>query len=273
MKGKIISLQSSKLLEQLLEKDKRFFTTKDAAAILRGNKPSAIREQLRRMVKNGLLLRIKEGLYHIIPYEYDSTKYFPDWHQTGAAIVQPENYYIGFYSALEIHGLITQPSFTEQVVTQKQILPKKQKIKNVRFEFITLNKKHFFGYKKHWIDDFNKINCSDLEKTFIDCLYKPNYSGGITEITKALYKSRNQIDINRMQKYLMQFDAQVVLKRLGFILESLGIFEKLQLFIQKRITDTFAPLDPSLSIKGKHYSKWKIIDNVGIKSAIKSIQT
>ena len=46
-------------------------------------------------------------------------------------------HYIGFYSALNIHGLITQPAKTEQVVTWGRVKPRDQQVKNVRFEFIT----------------------------------------------------------------------------------------------------------------------------------------
>ena len=37
-----------------------------------------------------------------------------------------------------------------------------------------------------WIDNFNKVLCSDLEKTFLDCLFKPDYAGGIVEVARAI---------------------------------------------------------------------------------------
>lgn len=273
MKAKTISAQSSLLLDKLNREGKTFFTSSDASAILKRSKPGAIREQLSQMVAKGLLLRIKGGLYHIIPYEQDSSKYFPDWHQVAAALAFPHEYYIGFYSALQIHGLITQPSLIEQIVTKKRFLPKIQKIKKAKFEFITLSDKFFFGFRKHWIDDFHQVYCSDLEKTFVDCLYMPQYAGGITEIAKALNKCKSNIDVNILQKYLEQFNAQVVYKRLGFLSDKLGLFETLRNFISEKITDTYATLDPSLSRKGTHYSQWKIIDNIDIHSALQSIQT
>lgn len=273
MKAKTISTLSSLILEKLLQKNKLFFSLEDVSEILKKNKSGAVREQLRQMVAKGLILRIKGGLYHIIPFEQDSRKYFPNWHQVGATLARHNEYYIGFYSAMQIHGLITQPSLVEQIVTHKRILPKIQKIKKVKFEFITLQEKYFFGYKKHWIDDFNQVYCSDLEKTFIDSLYIPSYAGGITEILKALYKCRTQLDVKRMEEYLIRFDTQVVFKRLGFISEQLGIFEGLRNFILEKITAAYAPLDPSLPKKGSHHSKWKIIDNIEIDSVIKSIQT
>jgi predicted transcriptional regulator of viral defense system len=241
--------------------------------ILSSSEPDAVRKLLADMTNRELLLRIKDGLYHIIPYEKNSREYFPDWHLTAEALVHPQNYYIGFYSALDIHGLITQPSLSEQVVTEKQVAPKIQKVRNVKFEFITYNKNNFFGYERIWIDDFNKVNCSDLEKTFIDCFYKPNYAGGISEIIKAIYKSRDKIKTNKMIEYLERFDAQVVYKRMGFLLQHLDILIELRTEIHSKLTSSYSLLDPSLTKKGKHYSEWKIVDNIGIKSALKSIDT
>lgn len=273
MKAKTISANSSKLLEQLHKDNLTFFTLTEASSLLPSLKPIALRAQLRQMVNKGLLLRLEGGLYNIIPFEQDSTNYFPNWHQAAAALANPNEYYIGFYSAMDVHGLITQPSMLEQIVTKKRILPKKRQVKKIRFEFITLNEKHFFGYKKHWIDDFSQIYCSDLEKTFVDCLYKPDYAGGITEIVKALYKCKNQIDIKKLEEYTERFDAQVVLKRLGFITEKLDIFEDLRSALRKKITNSYAPLDSSLPKKGLTDSKWKIIDNLDIDMVITSIRT
>ncbi len=273
MKAKTISANASKLLEQLHKDNLTFFTLSDASSLLPALKPVALRAQLRQMVNKGLLLRIEGGLYTIIPFEQNSANYFPNWHQAAAALANPNEYYIGFYSALDIHGLITQPSLLEQIVTKKRILPKKRQIKKIRFEFITLNEKHFFGYKKHWIDDFNQVYCSDLEKTFVDSLYKPDYAGGITEIVKALYKSKNQINTKKLEEYTELFDAQVVLKRLGFIAEKLEIFEDLRSSLLKKITDAYAPLDPLLPKKGITDSRWKIIDNLDIDTVITSIHT
>ena len=225
------------------------------------------------MTKRGVIMRIKEGLYHRIPYEQKADQYFPNWHLTAEALMQSKEYYIGFYSALDVHGLITQPSMVEQVVTYEQVKPKVKHIKNVRFEFITLNENRFFGYKKHWIDDFHKVNCSDLEKTFLDCLYKPAYAGGITEITKAIYKSREKIQTDKFKDYLEKFNTQVVYRRLGFIIGELELFPELQNFISGKITSSYSPLDPSLEKKGYYSSKWGIIDNTDFINILDSIKT
>ncbi len=271
--NKGISYRSSELLNSLISRKKEFFTLKDASEILLGKDNTTVRKLLSDMTKRGVIMRIKDGLYHRIPYEQNPDNYFPNWHLSAEAMVQPKEYYIGFYSALDIHGLITQPSLVEQVVTQEQIKPKIQQVKNVRFEFITLGEKRFFGYKKQWIDDFHKVNCTDLEKTFLDCLYKPDYSGGITEITKAIYKSRGKLQSVKFQDYLRKINTQVVYKRLGFIIDQLNLFPELQNFIIGKITSSYAPLDPSLEKQGHYSSKWGIIDNLDFRTVLDSIKT
>ncbi len=268
-----ISYRSSELLDGLISLKKEFFTLKEASEILSGKDNSTVRKLLSDMTKRGVVMRIKDGLYHRIPYEQQPDQYLPNWHMTAEAMVQPEEYYIGFYSALDIYGLITQPSMVEHVVTRKQVKPKVQQVKNVRFQFITLNKKRFFGYKKSWINDFHKVNCSDLEKTFLDCLYKPDYAGGVSEITKALYKSREKLQPERLQEYLEKFNTQAVYKRIGFIIDQLALFPELQGFITGKITSSYTPLDPSLDRRGNYHSKWGIIDNIGFQAVLDSIKT
>ncbi|MEZ5035502.1 MAG: type IV toxin-antitoxin system AbiEi family antitoxin [Chitinophagaceae bacterium] len=270
---KHISYRSAALLDALNNRKMNFFTINEVTNIFPEKDYTTVCKLLSDMTKRGLIMRIKDGLYHRIPYEQQPNQYIPNWHLTAEAIAQSKEYYIGFYSALDIHGLITQPAMIEQVVTWERIKPKTQHVKNVRFEFITLSKKRFFGYKEYWIDDFHKVKCSDLEKTFLDCIYKPDYAGGITEITKALYKSRKKLQSAKFQKYLAKFNTQVVYKRLGFIINQLGLLYELQDFISENISTSYAPLDPSATKYGHHYSQWGIIDNMNFKNVLKSIET
>lgn len=270
--NKHISYRSAELLNSLNKSEKAFFTLNEAMNILSLSEPTAVRRLLGDMVKRGLLLRLKDGLYLVIPYDKDPSQYFPNWHLAAEAIAEPHNYYIGFYSALDIHGLITQPSLIEQIVTEKQIIPKHREIKKVKFEFITMGKR-FFGYKKTWIDDFNKVNCSELEKTILDCLYMPVASNGIVEIIKAIYAGVKKLDQEKLLNYLKRFNSQAVNKRLGFILQNIDELKELRNEIAHGITSSYTILDPSIPGTGKHYSQWKIIDNIDISQALKSVGT
>jgi predicted transcriptional regulator of viral defense system len=176
-----------------------------------------------------------------------------------------------YYSALQIHNLITQPSLKEHIVVSKQLRPSEIKIKDVPFQFIYHNEKHFFGEKKIWIDSFNKVVCSDLEKTIIDCLFKPDYAGGIVEIARAIYISKEKINYNTLLEYAKKFNSQAVIKRLGFLLEILEINTNIIDELQKLKTTSNIVLDTELPKTGKQISRWSIQQNLEtetIKSAI-----
>ena len=271
--NKNTSYRSSQLLRGLLRERKDFFRFAEAARLMPELREGTLRELLSAMARRGLILRLRDGLYNIIPFERDSETYFPDWHRTASAMVNNEDYYIGYYSAMHLHGLITQPSLVEQVVTHKQIKPARQMVGNVRFQFITHNAELFFGYKKFWIDEYHKVNVSNLEKTIIDCLYRPSYGGGITEITKAIFRKRTELDPGRMQDYLLKFPVQAVYKRMGILLDALELFPQLQDFIKYHITQAYTQMDPSIPQDGHHNSYWRVVENVDIDAAVRSIST
>ncbi len=216
-------------------------------------------------------MRLKKGVYYVIPYEQDAESFMPDWHLIAEYLVKDIKHYIGYYSALQIHNLITQPSLKEQIIVSKQIRPSMIKIKKIPFQFIYHNKNHFFGAKKFWIDNFHKVLCSDLEKTIIDCLFKPDYAGGIVEIARAIYTSRDKIKFDKLLQYAQKFKSQAVIKRLGYLLEILEIECNIIDDLQKAKTASFVLLDTELPKTGKMISRWSIqlnLETETIKSAI-----
>ena len=145
MRAKNISTQSNNILTFFNKLDQDCFAYAEAVSALPNSSNSALKELLSDMVKRGLLMRLKKGLYYMIPYEKEAEFFMPDWHIVAGHLTKGENHYIGYYSALQIHNVITQPSLKEQIVVQKQIRPSIITIKNVDFQFIYHNENHFFG--------------------------------------------------------------------------------------------------------------------------------
>ena len=179
-------------------------------------------------------------------------------------------HYIAYYSALQIHGLITQPSLKEQIVRERH-KTETVMLKGVEFQFIYHNPKHFFGMRKVWIDSYNKVSCSDLEKTMIDCLYMPAYAGGIVEVAKALWTAREKLDYGKLLAYAKQFDSQVVIKRLGFLLDKLEISTNIIEELRGLRSATVSPLDTEVPNEGKISTKWSIRQNVELETIINAI--
>jgi predicted transcriptional regulator of viral defense system len=271
IKNKNISFQANALLDKLLEEKRLCFDIEAAYRILKKSSRDAVKQLVSSMTKRGLLMRVKEGLYYVIPFEQDAETFMPDWHILAQYLVKDAEYYIGYFSALQIHSLTTQPNLKEQIVVNKQIKPSILKVKNIPFQFVYHNEKHFFGNKKIWIDSYNRLQCSDLEKTIIDCLFKPDYAGGITEATKAIYKVKDNLNYEKLVEYAQKFDSQAVIKRLGFLLELLEIKNSTIEELQKLRTNSFVALEPSYPKEGKSNFRWAIIQNIDTESILSPI--
>lgn len=276
MKGinaKTLNKESASLLAKLHDDGKKAFVLDEAYQLLPDSDQGAIRKMISLMVKRQLLMRIKDGLYHVIPYDQEAGNFMPDWHMLGALLAGDTDYYIGYYSAMQLHSLTTQPALIEQIVTNKQIKPAIIKVNDISFQFIYHNDKRFFGGKKIWIDSFDKVVCSDLEKTIIDALSKPEYAGGITEITKAIYKSKDKLDYQKLLDYAVRFDTLAVIKRLGYLLELLEIDTTItKTLLEKRATAYYL-LDPSRPADGKRRVRWHIQENIDKESILSPLYT
>lgn len=273
IKHKNISFQAYNLLFHLQNNSTSCLKLNTAYSILSENNKLAVRKLLSDMTDRGLLMRIKAGHYHPIPFERDPDTYMPEWHSIASCLVDGADHYIGYYSALQLHGLITQPSLKEQIVVAEQQKPSELKIRNVNFQFIYHNEVHFFGWTNKWVDSFSKVRCSDLEKTFIDCLFQPEYGGGIVEIAKALYASKEKIKFPQLVEYVDKFGSQAVLKRLGFLMELMEIERPITEALSKKKSSSYILLDPSLPKAGRYISRWNIIQNMDSETITSSLFT
>jgi predicted transcriptional regulator of viral defense system len=268
IKDKIFSYSVAFLLDKVTEQNKKCFSINEAYSLFPNSAKDNVRRMLSNMTKRGLLMRIKEGMYYIIPFEQNPETFMPDWHLLPQYLVGEAEYYIGYFSALQIHSLTTQPNLKEQIVVNKQVKPSTLFVKKIPFQFIYHNEKHFFGNKKMWIDSFNRVQCSDLEKTIIDCLFKPEYACGITEIAKAIYKIKDKIDYSKILQYVKYFDSQAIIKRLGFLFELLKIKHSAIDELQKLRTKSIVLLEPSYPKEGKTISRWAIQQNIDTESIL-----
>jgi predicted transcriptional regulator of viral defense system len=274
MNLKTLSDQSAKLLESAHKAGVPAFRLEDAYRWLPDARADAVRQLLTGMVRRGLLMRVKEGLYYIVPYEQPAEDFMPNWHLLAHYLAGGAPYYIGYGSALQLRGLNVQPVLEEHIVVAKQVKPSVWKVKGVPFRFIYHNSKHFFGFSKTWVDDHHRVQCSDLEKTLLDGLFRPQYCGGITEVVRAIHKSRQEIDQERLLEYVQQFGSQAVAKRLGFLLEILEVEGPILTKLYEARTSSPARLDPSAEGGSVGSSnRWGIVQNIDTDTLLNAINT
>ena len=262
------------IIKRFSQNDTPCFSTNDVREEFNNVSASHLNNTLMRMVKNNMLIRLNRGLYYIVPLEHTGQNYIPNWHLVAKYLLRNKNYYIGYYSALQIHKLITQPGLTEIVVTDVQMKPGNTEIQGVRFQFVYHKKNRFFGIKNTWIDDYNKVKCSDLEKTLIDSFINPHYSNGMVEIAKAVYEARNKIDQNKIMDYFARSGSKVAARRYVFICDLLEISSSYhESLLQNNLTGSFLRLDTSAPDEGKISTKYELKINRDVNTIKEALYT
>lgn len=221
------------------------------------------RNFLHHLIEKKWILKIKRGVYVIAPLEAGkegAAAYTLHSFVIGSLLTEP--YYIGYWSALNYHGLTEQTPTSVYVATPK---PKNSRhILDTQFLFVTIPKhKMSFGIKQVEIEK-RKVRISSPEKTVVDCLDHPEHCGGIEEIAKSLYFSKDELDIKKMVQYAKKIGNNTVIKRLGFIAESFEWNDVLQLLSSVPLKSGYSALDPTRPKKGKIKERWKIIINASI---------
>ena len=257
------------LLDFLVEQELEVFSPEQLKAHF-GEIETKVYMQLETMVRQGWLTKLKKGLYARNPMQQRGQDYLPNWHKVAKGLMQERPYYIAFYSALQMHELITQPALKEYIISPVRVNPKVQILQNVSFEIIYFKWDRFFGHKEIWVDDHVKAYCSGLEKTIIDCLLMPQYAGGYEGIVKALEKARHKIKPNVLIEYVIRMKVQAITKRLGYVLDKLGMYPTERDILHGMISESYTKLDPSLDLKGKYNRKWRIEDNVDLEDIIQT---
>jgi len=257
-----LSKKESFLLAELARQDKNIFTVKQAKKIL-NEEPYVTLHSLK---EKKWILGIKAGLYAIVPLDIGvrgADSFIVHDFIIASHLVRP--YYIGFWSALNYHGLSDQIPSSVFIATQKAKKP--LTVLNTEFVFVQLNKERFFGVEKTEIDR-GKINISNINKTIADCLDHPEHSGGIEEIARSIYFSHKELDFKKIKQYAFKMRNIAILKRLGYVLEKIKIDEGYKdTFKDVKLTKGYPKLDTIGRAKGKYNERWKLLINVEIDSS------
>ncbi len=232
-----IARREAQVITEIRSRDMVVFTNKYVVRFLDTSKENTYRI-IGNMLEKDLVKRVEKGKY-ILTEVWNEL----DIYEIVPGIFQPS--YIAFWSALHYHGMTDQVPRTVFLVTTKRKKPlmfQGQKIK-----YVTVKRSLFFGYER-----YDTVVVSDMEKTVIDCLKHPEYSGGISQIQDAI---SDELDTDRLMEYCELTGSSAVASRLGYLLEKKNIvFDKDRL---KEIIDTYTKLEPRQ--KGSVLnSEWKL---------------
>lgn len=237
------------LLDKLSEK--KIFTIEDAEKLGYTNK-GVLKVILSRLEKKGWIERIEKGKYMIIPLGAEKGKYTLNEFVLGSLLVDP--CIISYWSSLNYYGFTEQIPRTVFIQTTARKKHQEVTIFGVPYKIIRIKEEKIFGIEKAWFEDI-QINITSREKTIIDCLDKPQYTGGIIEVAKAL--RTEEYDKDKLVKFAQKIQNSGVIRRLGYICE----FLQIPIVLPKIKTRNYLKLDPILPETNELNAKWHLIIN------------
>jgi len=270
--SKALGEVEARLLASLASQNKLIFTIQEAQKVT-GSPLPAVHSLVSGLVEKKWLIRLVQGKYLIVPLEAgEKGEHTENWFVIAKNLIEPKPYFISHYSALDIHEMVTQPVMTVYISTPIRRIPKN--ILGATFRFIYTKPEDPWGIEDVWVTQSQKVKTSDLERTIIDCLDRPDLCGGVSEVAKGIWTKRNEIDYAKLAEYSKKLGRKSVIKRLGFILEtySLGNQEILP-GLKEEITNSYTLIDPSLPASGRFKSSWKIRANVEPEELIEITKT
>jgi len=254
-----LSKTESTLLASLAERGRNIFALEDVTSTLAISYENA-KMIVSRLVKKKWLIRLARGKYLIVPLEAGvKSQYTEHGFVIASHLVKP--YYIGYWSALNYHGLSEQVPSVIFVVSSKR--RKDRTILDTRFRFVTIKKSKIFDLVEVDISN-SKVKISGVEKTIVDCLDHPEYCGGVEEIAKALFFDHEDLDMKKIIKNAEKMGNKTIIKRLGYLLDLFKYHEYEHLFKDVKLSKGYSKLDPKLPEKGTFNDRWKLLINVGI---------
>lgn len=254
------------LISRLYELNRKVFHFSEAANIL--NSYTTAANVLSQLIFNGVVTRLKPGTFRLVPFEMGfEREYLGNPYVVARELALSgrhhtnNEYYLSHGSAFDIHQMATQPQFIVYVSSPRMVRPRI--IQGTEFRFVRCKKINFFGIKETWVENNEKVQVSDLERTLLDGLKQPSYCGGFSEVAKAFSIKHSSIDPQKIIDYAIKLNIGVVIRRLGYIMELYEIGSRAHWeLLQSKITSSYLLLDPDLPATGPHLAKWRLQLNI-----------
>ncbi len=264
----------TRMLKALTDDGLRIFTISQAKRIgeTMGIPRTMVKYLLRGMTHNGGITRLRRGLYALSTMVLGGATI----HSFSIAthLVTPSA--ISHLSALHHHGLTEQvPRVVTAFTPKKVVTPgmrndsrknRQQRhawiIGRIRYEFTTVTKEHFFGIEKVWVDQYSKIPITNKERSVLEIFISSKQLGGIGEALGILNMHLNSLKLERLVAYACRYGRISVSKRLGWVLEQVGVDEKILRPLLEIPATGYRVLDPALPHRGKCDNRWMIQNNL-----------
>ncbi len=251
--------RETRLLFDLESRGKTVFTLRDAREILSLPGTTAA-DVVYRLKRKGRVIEIRKGMYLLVPAKAGlQGAWSESVFQILDFLLRREEYYVGFWSAMNYWGMTEQvPRIVHVVAPARR---RGFEFQGQRVQFVFLKPGRIFGYTTEPVGPAT-FRISDRERTLLDGLLRPRYCGGVGEVAKAIVVARSSLDWEKLGGYVRRLGVDAATRRLGYLLDVLDV----RVALRRNLAQEFRGLrwlDPSGPKERLGYSdRWGLILNV-----------
>jgi len=257
MTNKTLGPTSARLLTALADANRTIFSVADAQKVL-GSSYDATLQTLRRLARAGWLVRLAAGRYAIVPLSSGSEA-MPQVNRYVVAreLLGETPYYISHESAMDVHNMLTRPVTTVTVTTPRRLAGRE--ILSVPYRFVYAPPSALWGCEPVWVTPYERVTVSDLERTILDGLTRPDLCAGVGQVATGLWLRQDDFDWDKLAGYAQKLGTRAVAQRLGYLLElyDLGTPSLIE-SLQERVGASYARLDLLLLDEGPYLARWRL---------------
>jgi len=251
-----INRENRALLERLHRETEGVFGVDRVADVLDQERT---RKLLAYPVRRGWLTRVRRGpLRDRAPRHPAPGEWIEDPWVVAVRTFDP--CYIGGWTACQHWGLTEQLFRTILVVTARRVRRRDQEIQGTRYRLRVRGEEKLFGTILVWRERV-RVPVSDPTRTVVDLLDDPALGGGIRTVADVVleYLTGEHRDDTLLVDYADRLGNRAVFKRLGFVVEHLGVTapDLVEASLSRRSTGIVA-LDPSVDAKGTIVRRWGV---------------
>lgn len=251
------------LLRALAQEGLRVFNRQDLikVAVSIGLKESYVPRMATLMIQNGDIVSLGKGLYSLPPELLAGGPL----HSFEIAMKLAKKGAISHRSAMVYYELTDQVLSKVYITVPREAganlsTVKEYDLKGTRYHLIRVAPKHYWGVKRVFIEEA-QIWITDLEKTLIDGLTRPDLCGGFREVVFAFERSVNRMSPSLIMDYAKK-TSLAACKRLGWVFEQLGEYPEAQEQLRIVPMPYCQRLDAAGKRGGKVISRWNLLENI-----------
>ncbi|OGO93534.1 MAG: hypothetical protein A3F10_05780 [Coxiella sp. RIFCSPHIGHO2_12_FULL_42_15] len=225
--------------------------------------PASVRQQLSYYHKAGRLLHLRRMLYAVKPAGLETEDHWVDPYLIAAKASKES--VLAYHTALELHNLAytifeeltylcnhTKKSFQFQNQTYRSVIVPKSLVMNKVSDTGILTIQH----------QGLEIKITNLERTIVDVLDRPDLAGGWEEVLRSL-EHVIQINTDQLIKYTLLLNNAATVAKVGYYLELRPSHLKTNQQFTKKLLDHIPKqpyyMDRNNRGKGTYIKKWQLI--------------